>query len=198
MKKIIISLMTILIMSSSYSQDSKVYFGASMGYTYPGGDFSSSQDLKQGIHFGLMDAGYRFSEKYGAAINFSASLQISEKYEEDVFFTLSYWGIGPTYTLDIGEKFSWYIKPQLALGLKAAINRDTETTDDDIRWKGSGVILGNAFMLGDISRRWRYSFNVDLFTGKFKESEINDLTVDLNQDNKFSRLILSVGARYNF
>ena len=75
-------------MSSSYSQDSKVYFGASMGYTYPGGDFSSSQDLKQGIHFGLMDAGYRFSEKYGAAINFSASLQISEKYEEDVFFTL--------------------------------------------------------------------------------------------------------------
>ena len=53
-------------------------------------------------------------------------------------------------------------------------------------------------MLGDISRPWRYSFNVDLFTGKFKESEINDLTVDLNQDNKFSRLILSVGARYNF
>lgn len=191
MKKYLLSGLILLYTISSYSQDSKFYLGVSLGIAAPGSDIG--EDLSTGIDLGLINAGYRFNNEWGVTLNLISSGHKVDD-EDGVTVGIAYFGVGPTYSLSLSENIYWDIKPQMALGLTGKLDGSIL---DDIDYKGSGFVIGNSIVFGDMAG-FDFSINVDYFTGKFKEATIGSTTVDLDEENKISNFKLGLGIRYNF
>ena len=193
MKKIILILVTIFTISLGYSQDSKAYLGISLGVAIPGGDIADN--VNTGIDLGFINFGYRFSENWGATLNLvSSGHTVDSDFVDDVALGVAYFGLGPMYTTSISDNISWDIKPQIALGLTAVEKADGY---DDQTYKGNGFILGNSLVFGT-EKGFKFSINLDYFTGKITELDNGTGTYDIDDDNGINKLSLGVGLRYNF
>ena len=210
MKKTTLFLVLITITSYGYSQESKVYFGRSIGVFFPEGKLG--EKLNTGPTLGI-NFGYRFSEQWGATLNTNASIHPFD-IDEDHFFLATYdSSIGPMYTIPFNNIIYWDIKPQLALL--------TGVMGTHLELKGSAFVLGNSFVFGN-SKGWKFFINIDYLTGRFTQVKFADLSStsyfevwkilphlrkvnsirgyvrNVDEDNGFSKFSLGCGVRYNF
>ena len=201
MKKIILVSFLSLFVLSVYSQDddqdsqSKAYFGVSLGLAMPGGDIKDDEGLLTGLDLGFINFGYRFSETLGVTLNLVSSGHVADDYLDETTIGVGYFGIGPTYTASLGGNVSWDIKPQLALGMIGKVRGQGDF--DDIDWKGSGFVIGNSIVFGT-SKGIKASINLDYLSSKFTEAEYEGVSIEITEDNKFSKFVIGVGVRYNF
>ena len=174
MKKVLL-LFTIAILSAmhSFAQESKGYIGVSIGLAAPMGDTADGADA--GLELGLINAGYRFNETWGATLNWGASGHISSD-DDEITVGVGYLGIGPMISFGAFD-----IKPQYAFASVVVEGYGEEVTED-----ASGFILGATynFLSG---AKWGITANADYlnFTGE-------------DSDESESIFKLSVGVRYNF
>lgn len=180
------------------AQDSKFYLGLGLGVAFPGGEISEDNDLETGVDLTLLNAGYRFSEHWGATLTWGSSGHTVEDVD-DVAFGAGYLAVGPMYTLPISDKISWDIKPQYAFSMVGVYTGDLaeETGADDLTASGSAFIFGNSLVFGS-GKGFKFSINLDYLTGKFKKVEDPMGDYDLEDDNGFSKFSLGAGVRYNF
>lgn len=78
MKKRIWSIVALLVFGFVNAQErsdySKRYIGVSIGASFPCGDLTSNGfKAGTGLNLGLINAGYRFTENFGVALNWGAS-----------------------------------------------------------------------------------------------------------------------------
>ena len=175
MKKVLLVLAAVtLSITQSFAQDSKGYIGVSIGLAAPMGDLADIVD--SGLELGLINAGYRFNETWGATLNWGASGHVSTD-DDEITVGVGYLGIGPMISFGAFD-----IKPQYAF-VSAVVEgygeEDTSNAD-------SGFILGATynFLSG---KKWGITANADYlnFTGE-------------DSDESDSIFKLSVGVRYNF
>tara|TARA_B110000091_G_scaffold202218_1_gene234577 strand:+ start:211 stop:738 length:528 start_codon:yes stop_codon:yes gene_type:complete len=175
MKKVLLVLAAVtLSITQSFAQDSKGYIGVSIGLAAPMGDLADIVD--SGLELGLINAGYRFNETWGATLNWGASGHVSSD-DDEITVGVGYLGIGPMISFGAFD-----IKPQYAF-VSAVVEgygeEDTSNAD-------SGFILGATynFLSG---KKWGITANADYlnFTGE-------------DSDESESIFKLSVGVRYNF
>ena len=159
----------------SFAQDSKGYIGVSLGYAMPMGDTADGADL--GLELGLINFGYRFSETWGATLNWGASSHESPDFE-DFTVAVGYLAIGPMISFGGLD-----IKPQYAF-TSILVN---DSLGDETTFDGeSGFILGATynFPLGD---NWGIAANADY---------LNFTTEDF--DGSDSLFKFSLGIQYKF
>lgn len=173
MKKVLL-LFTVVTLTTmqSFAQDSKGYIGVSVGLAAPMGDLADAVD--SGLELGLINAGYRFNETWGATLNWGASGHQSSS-DDEVTVGVGYLGIGPMISFGALD-----IKPQYAFVSAVAEGYGEKVTVD----ADSGFILGATynFLLGG---KWGIAANADYlnYTG-------NDVAESIFK--------LSVGLKYNF
>ena len=175
MKKVLL-LFAIVTLSAmqSFAQDSKGYIGVSIGLAAPTGDIADSVD--SGLELGLINAGYRFNETWGATLNWGASGH-EDSDIEDLTYGVGYLGIGPMISFGGLD-----IKPQYAfVSMVAEYNGEKDTYNSE-----SGFILGATYNFS-LGGNWGIAANVDYLTSNFEESE-----------DSLDIFKLSVGVRYNF
>jgi len=176
MKKVLL-LVAIVTLSAmqSFAQDSKGYIGVSIGLAAPMGD--TADEVDSGLELGLINAGYRFNETWGATLNWGASGHESSDYE-DFTYGIGYLGIGPMISFGGLD-----IKPQYAF-VSAVVNDSlgTETTYDG----ESGFILGATYNFS-LGGNWGIAANADYLNFTIEDADDSD-----------SIFKLSVGVRYNF
>lgn len=176
MKKVLVLFaIVILSLTQSFAQDSKGYIGVSLGYAVPMGDTADGAD--SGLELGLINFGYRFSETWGATLNWGASAHKSPDFKD---FTLGvgYLAIGPMISFGGLD-----IKPQYAFtSLVVNDSLGEETTYDG----ESGFILGATYNFPLVGN-WGIAANADY---------LNFTTEDF--DDSDSLFKLTVGVRYNF
>lgn len=191
MKKIILSVLTVLAFGLANAQESKAYLGVSVGVAFPGG--SASEGTGTGLNLGFVNFGYRFSESWGATANLiSSGFPVDDS---DAAVGVATFSVGPMYTAELGENMSLDLKPQYALSMVGKVDGGGDL--DDGTFKGNGFVLGSSLNFG-ISKGFKFSINLDYTTGKFKEYEYDGETIDINSENKFNSLALGAGIRYNF
>ena len=194
MKKLIF-LMAALVSFGAMAQDSKAYLAVNLGASFPGGDITTDTDISTGFDFNL-NFGYRFTEAWGATATWGASaFAFDDAAGDTAAFGAGYLGLGPMYTLSLGDNLSWDIKPQYLLGLSGLY--DFEGGTDDVTYSGSGWMLGNSVVLG-MGQGFKIALNVDYLSGKYTEAEFGGETLDIDSDNAYSHFTIGVGARYNF
>lgn len=194
MKKLIF-LMVALVSFGMMAQDSKAYLALNVGASFPGGDVGDDLELGTGLDFNL-NVGYRFTESIGAVLTYGASASTFEDGAGDTAaFGAGYLGVGPMYTLGLGDNIAWDIKPQYVFSLAGVT--DYEGGVDDITATGSGWMLGQSFVFG-FDQGFKFSVNLDYLSGKYTEGEVNGDTFDIDTDNAYSHFTIGVGARYNF
>jgi hypothetical protein len=174
MKKVLLILLAVtLSITQSFAQDSKGYIGVSIGLAAPTGDLADVVD--SGLELGLINAGYRFNETWGATLNWGASGHVSSD-DDEITVGVGYLGIGPMISFGAFD-----IKPQYAFVSAVVEGYGEEVTED-----ASGFILGATynFLSG---KKWGITANADYlnFTGE-------------DSDESESIFKLSVGVRYNF
>ena len=194
MKKLIF-LMSMLLTFGVTAQDSKAYFAVNVGASFPGGDITTDTDISTGLDFNL-NVGYRFSEAWGATATWGASaFAFDDAGGDTAAFGAGYLGVGPMYTLALGDNLSWDIKPQYLVGFSGLY--DFEGGSDDVTYKGGGWMLGQSFVLG-WGQGFKIAFNLDYLSGSYTEAEFDGQTIDIDSDNAYSHFTVGVGARYNF
>lgn len=194
MKKLIF-LMVALVSFGMMAQDSKAYLALNVGASFPGGDITTDTDISTGLDFNL-NLGYRFTEAWGATATWGASAFAFEDGAGDTAaFGAGYLGLGPMYTLALGDNLAWDIKPQYLFGLSGLY--DFEGGSDDVTYKGSGWMLGQSFVLG-FDQGFKIALNIDYLSGKYTEAEFGGETIGIDSDNAYSHFTIGVGARYNF
>ena len=178
----------------SDSQDSKGYIGVSLGLAMPSGDIADDAEIKTGIDLGFINLGYRFTESIGVTANLISSGHVVGDEDEDVTLGIAYFGIGPTYTTNLGNT-AWEIKPQVAFALTG---KTKGSIFDDFTYKGSGFIIGNSFIFG-LSGNFKGSINVDYLLGEIKEIEYDGTTVEADEnENTINKFVVGFGLRYTF
>jgi hypothetical protein len=175
MKKVLVLFAIVtLSVTQSFAQDSKGYIGVSIGLAAPMGDTADGAD--SGLELGLINAGYRFNETWGATLNWGASGHESSEME-DYTFGVGYLGIGPMISFGGLD-----IKPQYAfVSLVAEYNGSKETENAD-----SGFILGATYNFS-LGGNWGIAANADYLNFTPEDA-----------DDSESIFKLSVGVRYNF
>ncbi|WP_298947154.1 outer membrane beta-barrel protein [uncultured Polaribacter sp.] len=176
MKKVLL-LFTIAILSAmhSFAQESKGYIGVSIGLAAPMGDTADGADA--GLELGLINAGYRFNETWGATLNWGASSHEHPDFE-DFTIGVGYLAIGPMISfggLDIKPQYAF-----TALVINDSLGNET-TYDGE-----SGFILGATYNFS-LGGNWGIAANADYLN--FTSEGFDD------SDSIFK---LSVGVRYNF
>ena len=175
MKKVLL-LFAIVTLSAmqSFAQDSKGYIGVSIGLAAPMGDTADGVD--SGLELGLINAGYRFNETWGATLNWGASGHESSEVE-DYTFGVGYLGIGPMISFGGLD-----IKPQYAfVSVVQEYNGEKVTSDSE-----SGFILGATYNFS-LGGNWGIAANADYLNFTIEDA-----------DDSESIFKLSVGVRYNF
>jgi hypothetical protein len=189
-----ITFLIVLIACTAMQAQSTAYLGVSLGYATPGGE--SMDGVENGVDFGFIHAGYRFTENWGVVLNLNSSGHIIENTNNELAVGVAYWGVGAMYTLPINNNMYMDIKPQIA-PLMVAVYADDSGAVDDLTWKGSGFVLGNSLVFGG-DRRFAFSINLDYLAGKWTEVEVLGETIDVDENNDVSLFKLGVGVRYNF
>ena len=175
MKKVLLLVAIVtLSVTQSFAQDSKGYIGVSIGLAAPMGDTADGVD--SGLELGLINAGYRFNETWGATLNWGASGHVSSE-DDAVTYGLGYLGIGPMISfggLDIKPQYAFVSGVVEGYGLK-----ETENAD-------SGFILGATYNFS-LGGNWGIAANADYLNFTIEDA-----------DDSESIFKLSVGVRYNF
>ena len=175
MKKVLLLVAIVtLSVTQSFAQDSKGYIGVSIGLAAPMGDTADGVD--SGLELGLINAGYRFNETWGATLNWGASGHVSSE-DDAVTYGLGYLGIGPMISfggLDIKPQYAFVSGVVEGYGLK-----ETENAD-------SGFILGATYNFS-LGGNWGIAANADYLNFTLEDADDSD-----------SIFKLSVGVRYNF
>jgi hypothetical protein len=194
MKKLIF-LMVALVSFGAMAQDSKAYLALNLGASFPGGDIADDVELGTGFDFNL-NFGYRFTESIGATLTYGAAASTFEDDGGDTAaFGAGYLGVGPMYTIALGDNLAWDIKPQYVFSLAGVA--DYEGGDFDSTAKGSGWMLGQSFVFG-FDQGFKFSVNLDYLNGKYDTVEVGGESFDIDSDNTYSHFTIGVGARYNF
>jgi len=188
-----ISLLILLLACSAMQAQSTAYLGVSLGYATPGGE--SMDGIENGIDFGVVHAGYRFTENWGIVLNLNSSGHIVEDTNSEVALGVAYFGVGGMYTLPLNGMYI-DIKPQIAPIMVGVFTNEGEAVDD-ITYRGTGFVLGNSLVFGG-DRGFAFSVNLDYLVGKWTELEMLGETIDIDEDNDMSLFKLGVGVRYNF
>ena len=187
--------MVALVSFGALAQDSSAYLAVNVGASFPGGDITTDTDINTGLDFNL-NFGYRFSEAWGATATWGASaFAFDDEAGDTAAFGAGYIGLGPMYTVSLGDKLSWDIKPQYLLGLSGLY--DFEGGSDDVTYTGSGWMLGHSFVLGT-GQGFKIALNIDYLSGEYTEAEFDGSTIDIDSDNAYSHFTVGIGARYNF
>ncbi len=180
MKKIIVTVLALFALSFANAQDSKGYIGISLGAGFGGGDLDD-MDLGTGFNLGLINAGYRFSENFGATLNWGATgFSVNDV---DATIGVGYLAIGPMVSLPVGEKSSIDFKPQYAFTsavIEVFGEKATET--------GSGFLLGASYNFS-IANHWGLAVNLDYLSAKITED---------GEDFKPTVVNTSLGIQYRF
>lgn len=198
MKKLIF-LMVALVSFGMMAQDSKAYLALNVGASFPGGDVGDELELGTGVNLNL-NFGYRFNESLGATLTYGGIGDIFKEMEgpdagASAVFINQYFGLGPTYTIALGDNLAWDIKPQYLLTLSAAENYEEDDMDvEDI--EGSGWLLGQSLVFG-LDSGLKFCINLDYINGKYDDIPNESVLVEL-EGSKYSSFVLGVGARYNF
>jgi len=201
MKRIFYILILTIFTTTSSAQDSKAYFGISLGYSVPGGE--SMEGINDGLELGFVNFGYRFSENIGATLNLNSSGHTIDNVD-DVNVGVAYLSFGPMISHQISDKILIDFKPQYAPSLVAAYTDDSGQAYDDTELRGGAFVLANSIVFGN-SKGFGFSINTDFLTGKWSSAEIDGQSLDLGSDlgydeddKKVTKFTISVGLRYNF
>ena len=164
--------------NTTTAQDSKGYVGVSIGSAIPQGDLADT--AKTGLDLGLINAGYRFNETWGATVNWGATGHaVKEEVfgSDDVTVGIGYFAVGPM--ISFGD---FDFKPQYAFS-SATIESGGAELDVDIE---SAWIIGATYnySLGD---NWGLAANLDYFTFTVKDADDSD-----------SIMKFSIGVQYKF
>ena len=200
-------LLTILFISAAlttYSQDNyKGHVDVLVGNTGVSGELSDEGGALDGMSFGLK-AGYRFTERFGAAISMGVSGHDSDMpgYENKVI-GVGHLALGPMVSYNFGDKFRWDFKPMWALtSVTATADEMTTGTEVSYSYKShSSFLLSNSinFLMG---KGFGVSLNVDwLSTGNFDEGTIEILDEELTFESDSKGLYtttVSIGLGYRF
>jgi len=158
--------------SQSFAQDSKGYVGVSIGLAAPMGDLADAVD--SGIELGIINAGYRFNETWGATLNWGASGHVASD-DDDITVGVGYLGIGPMISfgnLDIKPQYAFVSAVAEGYGEKVTVDAD------------SGFILGATYNFS-LGGKWGIAANADYLS--YSADDVSE-----------SIFKLSVGVRYNF
>lgn len=157
------------------AQDSQGYVGISIGAAIPQGDFAD--DAKTGLDLGLINAGYRFNETWGATVNWGATGH-TDKESDDITYGIGYFAVGPMISFG-----NFDFKPQYAFSSVYVENGgNKQDFDADSAW-----IIGATYNYS-LGGNWGLAANLDYFTFKIKDF-----------DNYSSSVIkFSVGVQYKF
>jgi len=169
MKKIILLFTLILFTFNGYSQE-KGYVGLGLGYASVGGDVET---LDGGLAMNLIGAGYMFSEKIGATINWGASSHADTSGGEmgGSDYGIGYIGIGPLFRFNSGESMTIDLKPQFmsqTLSVKDSGSTISET--------GSGFILGSSFNFAK-KKKWGWGVDLDYSMKKSDGVQMNVFSI---------------------
>lgn len=175
MKKLLLfTTLALFLTNLTTAQDSKGYVGVSIGAVIPQGDLAD--EAKTGLDLGLINAGYRFNETWGATVNWGATSHTLED-DDDGTVGIGYFAVGPM--ISFGD---FDFKPQYAFS-SATIESSGVESDLD---------LENAWIIGatynySLGNNWGLAVNLDYFT--FKLEDIDD---------SYSMMKFSVGVQYKF
>lgn len=191
MKKLLLLIIALLFINFTKAQESKAYFGFSLGYAIPGGD--GSEYLGSGLNVGFVNFGYRFTKSWGATFNCTSSGFTINSFNDGTI-GLATFSIGPMYTVGLSKKLSLDLKPQYAFISKAKLDIPSGIATFD----GTGYGFGSSLNFG-ISKGFKFSLNLDYYNSKFDDTEADFLgqtsAISYKNANQF---ILSTGLRYNF
>ena len=158
MKKLLCtSVLALFLMNISTAQDSKVYIGVSIGAAIPKGDLADG--TKTGIDLGLVNAGLRFNETWGATVNWGATGHTS-KVSDDITYGIGYFAVGPM--ISFGD---FDFKPQYAF---SSVNVKGGGIDVDLDVE-SAWIIGATYNVS-LGGNWGMAANFDYFTFKFEDT----------------------------
>ena len=175
MKKLLFTAaLALFLTNTATAQDSKGYVGVSIGAAIPQGDLADT--AKTGLDLGLINAGYRFNETWGATVNWGATGHALEG-TDDGSIGVGYFAVGPM--ISFGD---FDFKPQYAFS-SATIDSGGAELDVDME---SAWIIGATYnySLGD---NWGLAANLDYFTFTVEDAEDSD-----------SIMKFSVGVQYKF
>lgn len=166
--------LSLFLTNTAVAQDSKGYVGVSIGAAIPQGDLADA--AKTGLDLGLINAGYRFNETWGATVNWGATAHTLEA-DDDGTIAVGYFAVGPM--VSFGD---FDFKPQYAFS-SGSIDSGGVETDFDVE---SAWIIGATYnySLGD---NWGLAANLDYFNFTIEDAE------DADSIMKFS-----VGVQYKF
>ena len=171
-KLLLITALALFLTNLTTAQDSKGYVGVSIGLAMPTGDLAD--DAKTGLDLGLINAGYRFNETWGATVNWGATGH-SAKESDDVTYGIGYFAIGPMISFG-----NFDFKPQYAFS-SAVVESNGVDTDIDV---DSALILGATYII-PLGGNWGMAANLDYFTFKVEDD-----------DDNLNMFKLSVGVQY--
>jgi hypothetical protein len=175
MKKLLLTAaLALFLTNTTTAQDSKGYVGVSIGSAIPQGDLADT--AKTGLDLGLINAGYRFNETWGATVNWGATGHALEGVDDGTI-GVGYFAVGPM--ISFGD---FDFKPQYAFS-SATIESGGAELDVDIE---SAWIIGATYnySLGD---NWGLAANLDYFTFTVKDADDSD-----------SIMKFSIGVQYKF
>ncbi len=175
MKKLLLTAaLALFLTNTTTAQDSKGYVGVSIGSAIPQGDLADT--AKTGLDLGLINAGYRFNETWGATVNWGATGHAVEGVDDGTI-GVGYFAVGPM--ISFGD---FDFKPQYAFS-SATIESGGAELDVDIE---SAWIIGATYnySLGD---NWGLAANLDYFTFTVKDADDSD-----------SIMKFSIGVQYKF
>jgi hypothetical protein len=173
MKKVLLLLAVVTFsISQSFAQDSKGYIGVSIGLAAPMGDLADGVD--SGLELGLINAGYRFNETWGATLNWGASGHVASD-DSSITAGVGYLGIGPMISFGALD-----IKPQYAIVSMVVEGYGVKVTND----ADAGFILGATYNFS-LGGKWGITANADYL----------NYTADDESESIFK---LSAGLKYNF
>ncbi len=181
MKKLIVLFVATLLTSQSYAQDSKGYVGLNLGVGLPIGDTGDAIDA--GFELGLINLGFRFTETFGATLNWGASGHIST-YDPGITVGVGYLSLGPMIS---AGRFDF--KPQYAV-VSTVIEVDGYKLTIDCK----GVVLGATYDI-PLGSNWALAANADYFNFKPTKDEQEAFGIGDEADNLIK---LSLGVRYLF
>ena len=175
MKKLLFTaVLALFLTNTTTAQDSKGYVGVSIGAAIPQGDLADT--AKTGIDLGLINAGYRFNETWGATVNWGATGHAIEG-SDDGSIGIGYFAVGPM--ISFGD---FDFKPQYAFS-SATIDNGGGELDVDME---SAWIIGATYNYS-LGGNWGLAANLDYFT----------FTVE-DADDSESIMKFSVGVQYKF
>ncbi|SHH03228.1 hypothetical protein SAMN05443549_11210 [Flavobacterium fluvii] len=201
MKKSILTLIMFFLFCFAYSQESKKdeqlskgYIGLSLGVALPNGYLTSNgYDAGAGVNYGFINAGYRFSERFGATLNWGGTTHLTGALGGEIY-ALKYFAIGPMVSFSLkNKKIGFDLKPQFAFTTLSVDNDQYDGSDNLFHSSTLGVLFGGTVNFS-LARHWCLPLNFDYLVTKFDEISSNGASGEY----KVGSFNISTGLQYKF